>query len=149
MLKEFSGKKGRRGGGFASPWGGCPAAGEPGTPPKRMSEREDAAADPGRTVSAEGPAEERSADEASSHAASYARSDSASSPRAEPEETKPAGPRPASFAVTDLEAREAAKAAASGMIDHPDPRAALSDNCLLYTSPSPRDATLSRMPSSA
>ena len=27
--------------------------------------------------------------------------------------------------------------------------AALSANCLLYTSPSPRDATLSRMPSSA
>ena len=27
--------------------------------------------------------------------------------------------------------------------------AVLSDNCLLYTSPSPRDATLSRMPSSA
>ena len=26
---------------------------------------------------------------------------------------------------------------------------ALTDNCLLYTSPSPRDATLSRMPSSA
>ena len=26
---------------------------------------------------------------------------------------------------------------------------ALADNCLLYTSPSPRDATLSRMPSSA
>ena len=25
----------------------------------------------------------------------------------------------------------------------------LADNCLLYTSPSPRDATLSRMPSSA
>ena len=25
----------------------------------------------------------------------------------------------------------------------------LGDNCLLYTSPSPRDATLSRMPSSA
>ena len=26
---------------------------------------------------------------------------------------------------------------------------AISENCLLYTSPSPRDATLSRMPSSA
>ena len=26
---------------------------------------------------------------------------------------------------------------------------AMDDNCLLYTSPSPRDATLSRMPSSA
>ena len=29
------------------------------------------------------------------------------------------------------------------------PSAALFDGCLLYTSPSPRDATLSRMPSSA
>ena len=28
-------------------------------------------------------------------------------------------------------------------------RAAVYNNCLLYTSPSPRDATLSRMPSSA
>ena len=27
--------------------------------------------------------------------------------------------------------------------------AQITDNCLLYTSPSPRDATLSRMPSSA
>ena len=31
----------------------------------------------------------------------------------------------------------------------PDGHPALSDSCLLYTSPSPRDATLSRMPSSA
>ena len=31
----------------------------------------------------------------------------------------------------------------------PVPFEKLSDDCLLYTSPSPRDATLSRMPSSA
>ena len=31
----------------------------------------------------------------------------------------------------------------------PDPVPKLSKSCLLYTSPSPRDATLSRMPSSA
>ena len=31
----------------------------------------------------------------------------------------------------------------------PDPELALENTCLLYTSPSPRDATLSRMPSSA
>ena len=31
----------------------------------------------------------------------------------------------------------------------PSSVSALSKNCLLYTSPSPRDATLSRMPSSA
>ena len=30
-----------------------------------------------------------------------------------------------------------------------DPNSGLTWNCLLYTSPSPRDATLSRMPSSA
>ena len=35
-----------------------------------------------------------------------------------------------------------------GSID-PDPAAAMRYTCLLYTSPSPRDATLSRMPSSA
>ena len=33
----------------------------------------------------------------------------------------------------------------NGVSDHPE----LIQNCLLYTSPSPRDATLSRMPSSA
>ena len=34
-------------------------------------------------------------------------------------------------------------------MDFDNKQAAKSDNCLLYTSPSPRDATLSRMPSSA
>ena len=39
------------------------------------------------------------------------------------------------------------------VVDEPDqpaePLKELTYNCLLYTSPSPRDATLSRMPSSA
>ena len=43
---------------------------------------------------------------------------------------------------SDADAEEGARSSASTL-------AAQVDNCLLYTSPSPRDATLSRMPSSA
>ena len=37
----------------------------------------------------------------------------------------------------------------SPLIDKTTPEMEVSKSCLLYTSPSPRDATLSRMPSSA
>ena len=37
----------------------------------------------------------------------------------------------------------------SDLINYFDKIAPMDNNCLLYTSPSPRDATLSRMPSSA
>ena len=37
----------------------------------------------------------------------------------------------------------------SGMVLKPEPIYKAHNSCLLYTSPSPRDATLSRMPSSA
>ena len=45
---------------------------------------------------------------------------------------------------------EAIRAAADDRLRlYPDPDATELKDCLLYTSPSPRDATLSRMPSSA
>ena len=45
--------------------------------------------------------------------------------------------------TTELTSSEQVKALCDGKID------AFGYSCLLYTSPSPRDATLSRMPSSA
>ena len=49
--------------------------------------------------------------------------------------------------IAALEAREAE--IADGLASAEKGRHELANACLLYTSPSPRDATLSRMPSSA
>ena len=54
--------------------------------------------------------------------------ESAAASERPPTSTPTVVPRPASFGVTDLEARTAATAAALGEINHPDPRAALSDD---------------------
>ena len=53
--------------------------------------------------------------------------ESAAAPE-QPQTKAKVGARPASFEVTDLEARQAAVAAENGEINHPDPRAALSDD---------------------
>nr|CUV32171.1 protein of unknown function [Ralstonia solanacearum] len=53
--------------------------------------------------------------------------------------THPANSEASKSAVADM---------GMGMEDQPDIKA-VKKSCLLYTSPSPRDATLSRMPSSA
>ena len=49
----------------------------------------------------------------------------------------------------DSNARPAPAAEATPVLDALDAAIARAGGCLLYTSPSPRDATLSRMPSSA
>ena len=57
--------------------------------------------------------------------------------------------RTTAFLDADSESSDVSEApeASEASDDSDDPEA--SDSCLLYTSPSPRDATLSRMPSSA
>ena len=52
-------------------------------------------------------------------------------------------------AVQDLNTEANAKSKLIGTAKDDSERDALKEDCLLYTSPSPRDATLSRMPSSA
>ena len=69
-----------------------------------------------------------------------------------------ANPRPGKISVTPIKAlanqRDLALAYSPGVAIpcleiEKDPKKAALYTCLLYTSPSPRDATLSRMPSSA
>ena len=65
------------------------------------------------------------------------------------EETRAGNETSASSRAAEAAERATSMAAATAETVLRELEVAQSDNCLLYTSPSPRDATLSRMPSSA